>query len=135
LCGPILGRNGNRVTILSHDCPPVTANADMIVQVLSNLCLNASRHSKNDEILLDAKATETGYAAFTVQDHGDGIPAELMPHVFERGVSGDNENGLGLPICRDIIENHGGSIRIKSGRGNTIVTFTLPLADTEKEPK
>jgi signal transduction histidine kinase len=135
LCGPILERNGNRITILSHDCPLVTANADMIVQVLSNLCLNASRHSKNDEVLLDAKAAEAGYAAFTVRDHGDGIPAELMPHVFERGVSGDNESGLGLSICRDIIESHGGSIQIESDSGNTTVTFTLPLADREKGPE
>ncbi len=72
--------------------------------------------------------------AFSVQDNGQGIPAEALPHIFDRFYRADparpqgSESGLGLAIARSIVEAHGGSISAESevGRG-TIIRIVLPL--------
>ena len=75
---------------------------------------------------------QTGFAAVSVSDDGDGIDPALLPDIFKRGVSGDGSTGLGLPICKEIVEEHGGKIWIESGKGKgTLVTFTLPLGKGE----
>ncbi|GHU89798.1 hypothetical protein FACS1894202_08600 [Clostridia bacterium] len=100
----------------------------MIVQVLVNLCANAGRHTKNGVVAITAKRAGD-FAEFAVRDNGHGIAAELLPGVFNRGVSGNDATGLGLAICKDVIGQHGGTIEIDSelGKGTT-VTFTLPLS-------
>lgn len=76
------------------------------------------------------------YATVTVCDTGVGIPAEALPHIFERFYRADparardpGGTGLGLPIAQWIVEQHGGSLRVEStvGRGTT-VSVRLPLA-------
>jgi signal transduction histidine kinase len=63
-----------------------------------------------------------------VRDNGEGIPAELLGRVFERGVSGGGDTGLGLSLCKTIAESHGGAISIRSAQGaGTEVTVTLPV--------
>jgi hypothetical protein len=63
-----------------------------------------------------------------------GIDQQALPHLFERGFSGDGSSGLGLPICKEIIEEHGGSIRIESvPEKGTGVYFTLPCAKGETD--
>jgi len=76
--------------------------------------------------------TEDGAVRIIVKDEGVGIPPELLPKVFERGVSGKKDGtGLGLAFCREIARRHNGDISIQSeyGKGTT-VTVTLP---THKE--
>jgi signal transduction histidine kinase len=71
---------------------------------------------------------DDGYLKITVTDNGSGIEPELLPHVFDRGVSGMGGTGFGLEICKKIIESHGGTITANSepGKGTTVV-FTLPI--------
>jgi len=67
-----------------------------------------------------------------VKDTGTGIPPELLPHVFERGVS-DGGTGLGLAICKNSIEAHGGTIGIDSRPGEgTIVWFSIPAVHEDQ---
>jgi signal transduction histidine kinase len=133
VCAPILAKNGNRLeTVCEPDCPAVSANLDMIVQVLVNFCSNAGRHTKNGLVIFTAKQAGE-FILFTTQDDGSGIAPELLPSIFERGVSGDDATGLGLAICKDVIGQHGGTISIDSeiGKG-TSVSFTLPLSDVRE---
>lgn len=67
----------------------------------------------------------------SVTDNGAGIEPELLPHVFERyRRGGEGGAGLGLSICRTIIEEHGGEIGIKSEEGKgTQVWFALPVKE------
>jgi signal transduction histidine kinase len=68
-------------------------------------------------------------AAFTVSDDGEGIPPEILSRVFERGVSGSESSGLGLAICKEIVEAYGGEIGIDSETGlGTTARFTLPVS-------
>ena len=75
----------------------------------------------------------------SVVDNGEGIPADQLPHVFERFFQVSSSRlgarhgaGLGLPIARGIVEAHGGTIWIESAPGlGTTVRFTLPAARGE----
>lgn len=129
VCAPILEMKGNRLeTVCEPNCPVAAANLDMIVQALVNLCANAGKHTKNGVISITARQAGD-FIAFAVRDNGNGIAPELLLHIFERGISGDDATGLGLAICKDLINQHGGEIDIDSeiGKGTT-VTFTLPLS-------
>jgi signal transduction histidine kinase len=131
LYAPILERKGTRLILdIPDSLPPVSGSADELTQVLFNLFSNAGKHTQNGEVTLRAERT-SGEILLLVSDTGAGIPQELLPRVFERGVSGEeNGTGLGLSICKEIIEAHGGHIHIQSqeGQGAT-VTFVLPIKE------
>jgi signal transduction histidine kinase len=74
-----------------------------------------------------APQSESGKITITVKDNGSGIAPELLPHVFERGVT-KGGSGVGLFLCKTVVESHGGIIQIESEEGaGTAVTFTLPV--------
>jgi heavy metal sensor kinase len=119
------------------DVPPMEClgNAERIGQVVTNLLTNAIHFNREQgEVRLSARA-ENGAVLLTVADTGQGIPAEDIPHLFERFYRVDKSrsriqgrNGLGLAICKAIVDAHGGSIDVSSqaGVGSTF-TVTLPL--------
>jgi signal transduction histidine kinase len=130
---PILNRGNNRLEIKTEPgLPLVLADAQRVAQVVVNLTVNALRHTEGGLITLWARRAE-GAVAITVQDTGEGIPQAELPFVFDRYRTGggprDTGTGLGLYICKEIVEAHGGTITIESepGRG-TVATFTLPAA-------
>ncbi|HUA99478.1 MAG TPA: ATP-binding protein [Terracidiphilus sp.] len=106
--------------------------------LLSNLLLNALQHSpleSNVNLRLAVKPEEKPVAELIVEDHGDGIDASALPHIFDRFYRGDPSRtrstggaGLGLAICKAIVERAGGTIAITSrlGEGAT-VTVIFPL--------
>jgi len=106
--------------------------------LVSNLLLNAIQHSPPDsqiELRLAVKA-EPPAAEFEVEDHGEGIAPDVLPHVFERFYRGDPSRtrstggaGLGLAICKGVVERAGGTIQVASQQGKgTVVAVHLPLA-------
>lgn len=133
LCEPVLSKNNNRLEInVSPGCPEVTADLNVLLQVLLNLCVNANRHTYKDVLYLSA-SEDSSFVIFTLEDHGDGISPELLPHIFERGVSGDGKSGYGLSICQLIIESMGGVITAQSEQGVcTRFSFSLPIAKEEQ---
>ena len=125
-------KQGNTLTInAAKDLPLILGNADRLIQVLTNLLANANKHTKNGDISVTVES-ETEYISVTVTDTGTGIDPELLFHVFDRSVTGSDGTGMGLAICKNIIEAHGGTIDIDStvGKGTT-VAFTIPLFDKE----
>jgi PAS domain S-box-containing protein len=131
------------------DAQPVDVwiDGERILQALGNLIRNAIKFSeKGGEIRLAATATSEKEVTFEVQDHGQGIPAEKIDFIFERFRQADASDsrlrggtGLGLALCRSIINQHGGRIWVEShpGSGSTFF-FTVeqyfPPPDTEVEP-
>jgi signal transduction histidine kinase len=114
------------------DLPWVMVDRLQIERVISNLVINALRHTKQGEIKISAEQREN-HVAVSVSDTGSGIPTEYLPHIFDKFVQVPDEPtggaGLGLTISKSIVEAHSGQISVQSqvGRGTTF-TFTLPLA-------
>jgi signal transduction histidine kinase len=111
----------------------VTGDPDRIEQVLENLVANALRHTPDGGAVTLSAAANDGGIVLTVQDSGAGIPAEHLPHVFERFYkvdaarsNGSGGSGLGLSISNAIVKRHGGVMRVASGPGETTFMVTLP---------
>lgn len=129
LCAPILEKGGNRIRVEADGSLSAHAAPDAILQVLINLVTNAGRHTPSGTIALSAARCEDEIVV-CVADDGEGVPLALLPHVFERGASGDGRSGLGLYLCRETIEAHGGTIRLENNEADgATATFTLPEAE------
>jgi len=120
---------------LPPELPPVMADRERIVQVLTNLLSNAARHSPESSPIRVEAARDGAHVAVSVSDRGRGVPPEMLGRLFAKHVAlagGDAEaTGLGLAICKGLVEAHGGRIRAESagiGRGARF-TFTLPVAE------
>lgn len=127
----LFARKKNRLEVdIPPELPPVEGNPDQIIQVLINLLSNANRHTSGGLISIRAESLGN-QVQVNVTDNGDGISPELLPHVFERFLHGEKGgSGLGLSICKTIIEEFGGSIGIESEEGSyTHVWFTLPVKE------
>ncbi|MDA8336147.1 MAG: ATP-binding protein [Peptococcaceae bacterium] len=119
------------------DLPPVLGNEDRIEQVLINLVGNAVRFSRpGGSIELVAARSGPDRIGISVRDNGPGIPAEELPHIWERFHRVEKSRsrslggtGLGLAIVKHIVEAHGGTVAVQSelGLGSTF-SFTLPAA-------
>lgn len=125
------------VEILPGPAPDVVvqADAERVFQVLANLVSNAVKFTpEGGQVTVGATLGES-HCEFHVRDTGLGIPPEQLPHVFERywqGGAGKRTTsgaGLGLYICKGIVEAHGGRLRAESTPGaGSCFFFTLPLA-------
>ena len=114
------GAGGRHAVVidLPPDLPRVMADAGRIVQVLDNLLSNAARHSPEAAPIRVAAEPDGAHVAVSVADSGEGVPPERLPHLFRRhaGIEegGAGGSGLGLVICRGLVEAHGGRIRAES---------------------
>jgi len=117
---------------VADNLPTVEVDPARIRQVISNLLSNAIRHTPSGGSVKVAVSSANGQATITVTDTGEGIPPELLPHVFERFVKGPSSkgSGLGLAIAHDIIQAHGGSIEVQNqSGGGTAVTIKFARTD------
>jgi len=126
-----------------HAMDPILpeADEDRLEQVLTNLLDNALRHSSEGQpIHIRTERTDNEWLWIHIEDHGQGIPSEDVPYVFERFYKADKARkrgpsggtGLGLAIVKNIIEAHQGHIRVDSilGKGTTF-SIALPVQPTQ----
>ncbi len=127
---PIMNKGDNTLnTMMDEYVQYIEADGERILQVLINLLSNSVKHTVNGTVTISCYAEEE-FAVFTVADTGNGISPELLPQLFERFPENKNPTGtgLGLYICKKIVEAHGGIIEINSNEGEgTTVRFCLPL--------
>ena len=133
------GRDNLEIDV-GPDLPQVLADRRRIVQVIGNLLSNAARNSPDDSVIRVSAVREGMNVEVSVADQGRGIPAADLPRLFrkfsrreDRDAEGDT--GLGLAICKGIVEAHGGRIHAESGGPGMGATFafTLPVVH-EAEP-
>lgn len=122
---------------IPQDLPPILADGQRIAQVIGNLVENAVKYSPlNTQIRLTARQRE-GLVQIDVADEGYGIPRDERSEVFEAFRQGADTRvtqrrkgvGLGLAICKGLVEAHGGMIWIEDqDERGTIISFTVPVA-------
>ena len=131
------GGGGHEVAIdLAEDLPWVMADRPRMVQVLDNLLANAARNSPESSPIRVHAAREGVHVVVAVSDDGTGIPGERLPHLFRRFSRIDageprSDTGLGLAVCKGIVEAHGGRIWAESdgpGLGARFL-FTIPAVE------
>ncbi len=122
---------------LAANLPTVVVDPIQIQQVLLNLVHNAieamiAAKSGRRNISIEARALGPGLVEITAADSGPGIPDEIAPRLFDPFVSSKPRGmGLGLSLCRSIIEAHGGQLRAASNPGGgATFSFTLPSSAT-----
>jgi signal transduction histidine kinase len=122
---------GQRIARRLDPSPPVCVSPTLLARVVDNLVGNALAYSPDGAIVEVEVAASDADAVLTVADHGPGIPADAIPHLFERfyRVPGTARpgSGLGLAVAHEVVTWHGGCITVDStvGRG-TIFTVRLP---------
>lgn len=123
---------------LPPDLPPLLADEDRVVQILTNLVSNAIQYTPEDGSVSISAKRVNHEVQISVRDTGIGIPPEHLPHIFDRFYRVDKSrsrqagggSGIGLTIARAFVEAQGGRIWAESrgdGTGSTF-TFTLPIA-------
>ena len=122
------------VTNLAH-VPPVSGDADRLSQVIWNLLSNAVKFTESGGTVTISLTAHGGYLSLEVSDTGQGIDGKFLPYVFERFTQSDSSAsrrhgglGLGLALVRELVELHGGTVRVDSpgvGKG-TSFTVVLP---------
>ena len=129
------GRN-NLAIDLALDLPLVMADRRRIVQVIGNLLTNAARHSPESSAIRVSAARDGVHVRVSVVDEGRGIPTERLPTLFRKFSRGDDDDrggdtGLGLAVCKGIVEAHGGRIWAENeGPGlGARFTFTIPVIE------
>jgi signal transduction histidine kinase len=124
---PLLQKNITLHIDIAPGLPYVYIEAEQVSRVPVNLIANAANSMETGIIIITAEADER-YITVKIRDTGEGIPPDIIPKIFERGISGKGGEGYGLSICKTILEAHGGTIEIQSERGHgTCATFTIPI--------
>ena len=135
----VLARDKLQLRLGEMDQVLVCGDQDRLKQVLVNLIGNAINYTPSGGVVTIGLGKVSHQAKLTIHDTGPGIPAEDLPHVFERFYRGEKSRtrsrdgkgfGLGLSIAYWIVRNHGGRIEVdsKEGQGTTFCTW-LPLAE------
>jgi two-component system OmpR family sensor kinase len=127
------GRDHNWRLELPDEPALVSADAARLQQVLVNLLANARTHTPPGTTVVARVQRRGPWLCVDVQDDGQGIPPDLLPHVFERFARGDSarsratgSTGLGLAIVQAVATAHGGAVTVDSAPGRTVFTLHLP---------
>ena len=116
-------------------------DAMLIEQVLLNLMDNAVTHGKNVTHIDIIAAAQGDAVSISVADDGCGVDSALLPHLFDGSLplsaghgDGSRFMGIGLSVCKTIVQAHGGSIRAENeASGGAVFTFTLPLGGMQND--
>ena len=124
---------------LSDDLLLIRGDAKLIVQVFINIIDNAVKYTQADSAIRISAAREGSMIRIRIADNGPGIPDEQKGRIFERFYTNANRAadsrrslGLGLSLCRSIVNAHGGQIWVEDNKPcGTVFTFTLPAGEVQ----
>ena len=115
----------------ADDLPPIIADGERMKQVFCNVLDNAAKHGGSGKRIAVHLTQRDGEYVITIRDFGPGIPEAELPYVkqkFYKGSSKARGSGIGLAVCDEIVQRHGGRLDIANAEGGgTVVTVYLPL--------
>jgi signal transduction histidine kinase len=122
----------HEVVVQSNEPVEVMGDPDKLTQVLTNFIENAQKYTDGGKVSVEVRR-EDGWGVVEVHDEGNGIPAEQIPELFEKFVRRERAGspsgtGLGLYICKGLIEAHGGEIGARSVDSGSTFWFRVPAA-------
>lgn len=127
-------------TEFNASIPPINGDPRRLAQVFENLLNNAAKYAPGSPVIINISMLPDTMQVKVI-DKGPGIPAIYLPHIFERFFRNPESlakhgSGLGLFICKQIIQNHSGEIKVESvvGEGTTF-TILLPIAGKPADPE
>jgi signal transduction histidine kinase len=140
---PLAGLKQIELTATADGDASVAMSPDDAEVLCSNLLMNAIQHTAERGHISLKLESSGGHAVLRVIDNGEGIPASALPHIFERFYRADRSRsrqsggaGLGLSICKALVNRANGSIEVKSRIGaGTEVIVKLPLTSATTEPR
>jgi two-component system sensor histidine kinase BaeS len=139
---------GVTIVIDPHDDIRMVGDPHRLEQAVQNLASNALRHTPPGGTIRLGASRDNGEVKVTVADTGVGIPAQHLPHVFDRFYKADQSrsqpgrrslgeggagSGLGLSIVKAIIDRHGGSVSVRSHPGETVFEIVLPALSAQAQ--
>ena len=118
----------------SENLPTVAADTNAIGEVLGNFIDNAIKYSNEGGMVSVTTAATSNFVTVSIEDHGIGMPEQVVGNLFHKFYRSHRSRetvagtGIGLYICKSIVESHGGTVGVKSseGEGSTF-TFSLPV--------
>lgn len=114
-----------------QELPPMHCDPQRLRQVFLNILDNAAKYGKSGGKIDVSLAKKGDNAVITVRDYGAGIPENELPHVkekFYKGSSKERGSGIGLAVCDEIVNRHGGELIIENAEGGGVaVTVKLPI--------
>lgn len=132
---PMLAPQHKRAQVRTPEGLTLWGDADKLARVFNNILKNAVAYSYPDTAIQIAAVPGEGQVTVTFENQGDPIPPQKLDSIFEKFYRLDAARstqtggaGLGLAIAKEIVEAHGGSIRVKSTMEHTVFTVTLPTA-------
>jgi signal transduction histidine kinase/CheY-like chemotaxis protein len=138
------GKGASHMILLEAESAWVMGDPVRIEQIVNNLIANALKFSAAGSEVRVTVTKEEGRACVHVQDHGAGIPPELLPRIFDPFVQGpppanraQSGLGIGLALVRQLVELHGGSVQAQSPGlgGGSAFRFCLPSIDADATPR
>ena len=112
------------------DIPEITCDPKRLRQVFLNILDNAAKHGGEGKRIEASMSMDAGDILVRIRDYGPGIPEDELPLVkkkFYKGSSKARGSGIGLAVCDEIVELHGGELMLENAPdGGTVVTVRLP---------
>ena len=134
LYGSRLAQDGITLEYLENDedIPEIPCDPKRLRQVFLNILDNAAKHGKDGQRIEASISCEEDQVVVRIRDHGPGIPEDEIPLVkkkFYKGSSKARGTGIGLAVCDEIVELHGGTLTLENAEGGgTLVTVSLPVS-------
>ena len=120
-----------------QDLPMIYADPERLRQVFLNILDNANKYGRDGGRIIVSVRLDASYITVRFRDFGPGIPEDQLDHVKEKFFKGDNTkrgSGIGLAVCDEIINYHGGSLTLANANGGgCLVTIRLPIKMTVRE--
>ena len=132
--GSRLAQDGIKLVYLDNDddIPEIACDPKRLRQVFLNILDNAAKHGGEGKRIEASIHDENGYVVIRIRDFGPGIPEDEIPLVkkkFYKGSSKARGTGIGLAVCDEIVQMHGGTLTLENAPGGgTLVTVSLPVA-------
>ena len=134
--GSRLSQEGIELVYQDHDeeIPEIPCDPQRLRQVFLNILDNAAKHGGEGKRIEASMTLEDNYVVVRIRDFGPGIPEDELPLVkkkFYKGSASVRGSGIGLAVCDEIVEMHGGILTLENAQGGgTLVTVKLPASDT-----